>query len=139
MTLSIWDDEGYMSSITHDIEVRNHWSPIPVMYYGYNGENELTIDFDGADSWDPDGTIVSYEWDFDDGTTSNEVNPTHEFPSEDDYNVRLMVIDNEDNIGVEYCSVVIENIQSPEKPNAPSGPTSGIETVSYTHLRAHET
>jgi len=131
VTLSIWDDEGYMSSITHDIEVRNHWSPIPVMYYGYNGENELTIDFDGADSWDPDGTIVSYEWDFDDGTTSNEVNPTHEFPSEDDYNVRLMVIDNEDNIGVEYCSVVIENIQSPEKPNAPSGPTSGIERSKY--------
>jgi PKD repeat protein len=131
VTLNIWDDEGYMSSVTHDIEVRNHWSPIPVIYYGYNGENEFTMDFNGNDSWDPDGTIISYEWDFDDGTTSNEINPTHEFSFEGEYNVRLMVVDNEDNIGMGFSEIIIVRQQPPVKPSILSGTTNGIAESEY--------
>lgn len=39
-------------------------------------------------------TLVSYLWDFGDGTTSNEVNPTHIFASEGTYTVSLQVTTN---------------------------------------------
>jgi len=34
--------------------------------------------------------VVSWEWDFGDSTTSNEINPVHFFPSEDIYSVTLI-------------------------------------------------
>jgi len=44
-------------------------------------------------STDPDGTIISWLWDFGDGTTSTEQDPTHVFPGADTYHVSLMVTD----------------------------------------------
>ena len=43
--------------------------------------SNLTVQFDGTDSYDPDqgGSIAGYVWDFDDGTTSAESKPTHTF------------------------------------------------------------
>lgn len=52
-----------------------HYGPVP-----------LSVQLTGSDSFDPDGQIfgpVTYEWDFGDGTTSNEADPVHIFPSAD--------------------------------------------------------
>jgi hypothetical protein len=38
-------------------------------YEGFVGD---LISFDGTGSYDPDGTIVSYEWDFDDDEVYDE-------------------------------------------------------------------
>jgi hypothetical protein len=63
----------------------------------YNGDS---IQFHGDGSFDPDGTIVSYAWDFGhDNATSNEMNPLHQFPdcfnpAPCRYVVRLLVTDN---------------------------------------------
>ncbi len=46
-------------------------------------------------STDPDGTIVSWLWDFGDGTTSTEQDPTHVFPGADTFHVSLMVTDDD--------------------------------------------
>ncbi|MFS1515848.1 collagenase [Bacillus sp. SCS-151] len=54
-----------------------------------------TVQFYGDRSSDSDGTIISYTWNFSDGTTSNEANPTHVFPSAGDYNVTLTVEDDD--------------------------------------------
>jgi len=53
------------------------------------------IQFDGSESYDPDGEIVKYHWDFDDGTTSNEVKPTHTFTTPMGYDISLTVTDDE--------------------------------------------
>ena len=45
----------------------------------YNASVGSSIVFDGSASSDPDGSIVSYQWDFGDGSTSTEQNPTHTF------------------------------------------------------------
>jgi phosphatidylserine/phosphatidylglycerophosphate/cardiolipin synthase-like enzyme len=44
-------------------------------------------------SFDPDGNIESYHWDFDDGTNSTERNPVHVFKEEGIYDVKLTVSD----------------------------------------------
>ncbi|AGZ41245.1 PKD domain-containing protein [Actinoplanes friuliensis] len=40
---------------------------------------------------DPGDTGLSYAWDFDDGSTSTEANPVHQFTVDGDYQVRLTV------------------------------------------------
>lgn len=54
-----------------------------------------TCAFDASASTDPDGSIVSYAWDFGDGTTGSGVKVTHGYPSKDaKYTVTLTVTDN---------------------------------------------
>ena len=56
-------------------------------------------------STDPDGTVVSWLWDFGDGKISDLQNPTHEYSSADTYTVTLAVTDNEG--GSNYRSIEI--------------------------------
>ena len=46
-------------------------------------------------STDPDGVVVSWLWDFGDGTTSTERHPSHVFPGADTYHVTLTVTDDD--------------------------------------------
>jgi len=41
-----------------------------------NGSSPLSVDFDASASWDPDGTIDGYLWDFGDGQTASDTLPT---------------------------------------------------------------
>jgi uncharacterized protein YjdB len=43
------------------------------------GASPLTVNFSSAGSVDPDGTSLTYLWDFGDGTTSTSANPSHTF------------------------------------------------------------
>ena len=47
-------------------------------------------------SYDSDGTIVSWLWDFGDGQSSTAQNPVHTYAADGVYNVTLTVTDNED-------------------------------------------
>lgn len=53
----------------------------------------LECGFDSSGSDDADGTITSYAWDFGDGATSTEPDPTHAFAEAGSYDVRLTVGD----------------------------------------------
>jgi PKD repeat protein len=55
--------------------------------------DDLTCHFTDS-SEDDDGTITSRNWNFGDGSTSNEVNPSHTYATEGDYTVILTVTDN---------------------------------------------
>lgn len=51
---------------------------------------------DGSGSYDDDGSIVRWDWDFGDGTTASEEITSHTYGSEGTYRVKLTVIDNDD-------------------------------------------
>ena len=56
------------------------------------------VTFDASASYDPDGNIVSYTWDFGDGTppvTENDPITYHAYTSYGDYTVKLTVTDND--------------------------------------------
>jgi PKD repeat protein len=55
----------------------------------------LEVAFDAFTSTDPDGSIVSYAWDFGDGQQGTGVTPTHTYTSEGTYTVTLTVTDND--------------------------------------------
>jgi subtilisin family serine protease len=53
--------------------------------------NALTLD--GSGSYDPEGAMLVYSWDFGDGTTGSGARPTHRYASPGTYNVTLVVSD----------------------------------------------
>ncbi len=60
----------------------------------YSGSADLPINFSSSGSNDPDGTITAFSWNFGDGTSSTEPDPTHVYTSNGSYTVTLMVTDN---------------------------------------------
>jgi hypothetical protein len=54
---------------------------------------DLTVVVDGASSYDPDGTIVSFDWDFGDGTSATGVTATHTYQIVGTYEITLTVTD----------------------------------------------
>jgi PKD repeat protein len=59
-----------------------------------SGVAPLTTLFVGTNSFDPDGIIVSYLWDFGNGTTSTLANPSYTYGTAGNYNAKLTVTDN---------------------------------------------
>ncbi len=54
----------------------------------------LSCSFDGSSSFDPDGTITAYGWDFGDGTSGSGQSVLHTYPEAAGYTVTLTVTDN---------------------------------------------
>jgi PKD repeat protein len=54
----------------------------------------LTCSFDGSSSFDPDGTITAYSWDFGDGTSGSGQSVVHTYAQAATYTVTLTVTDN---------------------------------------------
>jgi PKD repeat protein len=69
---------------------------------------ELSASFSDQSS-DPDGSIVSWHWNFGDGTTSTAQNPSHYYNSGGNYFVTLTVTDNEGATGLAGQSVFVSS------------------------------
>ncbi len=59
-----------------------------------SGVAPLTVSFDASGSYDPDGTIASYSWDFGDGGGGSGVTVSHTYISAGTYDATLTVTDN---------------------------------------------
>ena len=71
---------------------------LPRGVFGYVAQNDfryapLPVQFDASTSYDTDGKIISYEWEFGDGTTGSGVRPTHTYTNPGEYVVTLRVHD----------------------------------------------
>ena len=55
----------------------------------------LSVEFDASSSFDNDGNIVDYAWDFGDGNTTTGITTSHIFEEVGTYTVTLTVTDNE--------------------------------------------
>jgi glucose/arabinose dehydrogenase len=59
-----------------------------------SGNPPLTVNFSSAGSGDPDGDILTYDWDFDDGSQhSSQANPSHQYTASGSYTATLTVDD----------------------------------------------
>jgi hypothetical protein len=80
----------------------------------YQGNEGSPVTFDASASSDPDGTIVKYEWDFNnDGTYDQTVaTPTISYTYPDNYSgqVKLRVTDNENATATNSKNVTIANV-----------------------------
>jgi PKD repeat protein len=60
-----------------------------------SGTKPLTVNFYGSESFDSDGSIEAYAWDFGDGGTSTAADPIHTYQTAGEFNVELTVTDND--------------------------------------------
>lgn len=93
ITLTVTDDDGDSASTTRDVTVAPeppNAEPIANFTMSTNG---LTVNVNGATSTDPDGSIVSYDWDFGDGTNGSGVTSNHTYGDEGTYTITLTVTD----------------------------------------------
>jgi Tol biopolymer transport system component len=64
--------------------------------------------FIGSASYDPDGSIVSYDWDFGDGNTSTGVAPSNTYAALGNYTVSLTVTDNDGLTDITQTFAIVE-------------------------------
>ena len=69
-----------------------------------------SVTLNASGSLDPNGSIVSYEWDFGDGTTASGVSVAHEYAQDGVYNARVTVTDNDGLTGSAVFAVIVTNV-----------------------------
>ena len=122
VTLIVTDDDGATDTDTCVITILNN---PPTSDAGMDQTVYLgtTVSLDGSGSSDVDGTIVSYDWDFGDGTTHGTgVSTSHDYNDHGVYTVKLTVTDNDGAIGIDTCVVQVLN-------NPPIADAGGDQTL----------
>jgi PKD repeat protein len=97
-----------------------------------SGKVPLSVTFKGS-GLDSDGTVVSYRWDFGDGTTSKSQNPTHIYQKSGKFIVTLTVTDNNRVIGRNNIIIYAqENINPTVTPTAQQESSSDYVFTDFT-------
>lgn len=77
------------------------------------GPSVLNVSFTGNTSYDPDGNIAGYLWDFGDGSTSTNANPVHNFTAPANtpkkFVVKLTITDNSGGKSTDSLIVSVNN------------------------------
>ncbi|MBN1179561.1 MAG: PKD domain-containing protein [Anaerolineae bacterium] len=95
-----WGREG-----AAETQVTVGQAPVPKITVVFPNPTDLhTVDFEAYGSVD-DGTIVSYVWDFGDGTTGEGITATHVYTESREYTVSLEVTDNSGHTSSAYRNV----------------------------------
>ncbi|MGC0271840.1 PKD domain-containing protein [Pseudactinotalea sp. Z1739] len=106
VTLTVADGEGAEGSDTQAVVVQapptENEPPVAAFTATVNG---LGVSLDGSDSFDPDGSITSYAWEFGDGNSGSGSTTSHTYAAAGTYTVRLTVVDDD---GAEHS--VIEEV-----------------------------
>ena len=117
VTVRVWSSWGLNSTRTRKIEVKVMWPPVAIIDPEYYSGRDTIVFFEGRDSFDVDGKIVRYEWDFDgDGIIDAEVPAMGwEYPKVDaEYNVTLTVTDDQGLKDTARAKVRIDISKPPE-------------------------
>ena len=143
VSLTVMDSDGMRNSYSMDLVVLPRNLP-PMADFTFlpkeprAGEEVSFVD----KSYDSDGNIVSWSWDFGDGSTSNEAEPTHVFSSPGNYTVTLTVRDEKGGEGVKRISVIVGEAPSPTQsstsPPAPEETTSPATSSSASSTSSPE-
>ncbi|WP_018256753.1 PKD domain-containing protein [Halomicrobium katesii] len=118
----------------HDCDEENEEPTASFTMDGRSPAPGETVSFDASASSDADGSIASYEWDFDDGDSATGETVTHSFDAEGEYTVTLIVRDDEEAPATATKTVAVGE-GSNVAPDAsftvdPTEPDTG-ETVSF--------
>ena len=87
----------------------------------YSAETGASITLDGSGSSDPDGTTVSYAWDFGDSTTGSGVSPSHSWAAAGSYVVTLTVTDDDGDSDVSPTTATVSDPLPNQPPDADAG------------------
>ena len=92
--LTVTDAQGRQSTAEATVQLLNRLPHAAFTYQPYQPPTHQPVRFNAAGSYDPDGEIVSYAWDFGDGATAQGMAVEHAFETPGlSYRVVLTVTD----------------------------------------------
>lgn len=96
VNLTVRDNDGGLGFSQQTIQVSGNESPVAEFTFSPTTPlvNQL-VSFDGTGSYDPDGSISQYQWDFGDGASASGATVSHRYQAPGSYQVALTVRDNE--------------------------------------------
>jgi PKD repeat protein len=92
ITLTVTDNDGLTGSTSKSVTVVAAIPPVAMFTWT---QTYLDVAVDGSGSYDLDGTIVSYAWDFGDGATATGMTASHSYAAAGTYTITLTVTDND--------------------------------------------
>jgi len=95
------------------------------------GEEKVTINLDGSDSYDPDGDDLKFHWDFGDNTENINKNPNSKtFDTEGEYNIILTVTDAWNEKSTDILKIVVEGENDKSNATETNQSTKTINDIS---------
>jgi len=120
VTLTVTDNEGGRSIFSQPVSVAFAAPPIPVPVASPDsGPAPLTVSFSGRESYDPDGTIALYAWNFGDGTSGQGPTVSHFYRAPGTYQATLTVTDMQGLTGVSAITITAYSQLTPRATAAP--------------------
>lgn len=120
VTLRVEDDDGAIGTDDCNVTVLQGLEPPvavakPKYQIVHVGEEAW---FYGNESYDPDGYIVNYTWDFGDGASGYGEMVFHIYSTPGNYSCMLTVMDNDSLTDSDWCSVTVleQTIKEPDPP-----------------------
>ena len=134
VTLTVTDDDDTSNSTSSTKTIFFNASPVASFTESagtvYAGE---VVTFDASDSYDPDGTIVTYLWDFGDGTNATDVVVGHSYADDDVYTITLTVTDDDGGTASKSATKTVSN--RPPIASFNGSPTT-VLTIEIVHFDA---
>ncbi|MDG6779150.1 PKD domain-containing protein [Thiomicrorhabdus sp. zzn3] len=138
--LTVTDNNGRTATDSVMIEVSNELPVAQLVATPVSGDVPLLVNFDASGSYDTDGSILSYAWDFGDGTRASGQNVQHTYQTGGQFNALLTVTDNG---GAQATDSVVISVNDPTLLDAPTGLTASVNgadvTLSWQDNSANET
>ena len=129
VTLTVTDDEGLTDTCSQSMTVRGY----PVASFTHSPDRPLvneTATFNASSSSADGGTIVSYEWDFGDGSNATGEIVTHKYAAIGTYNITLTITDTENLTDTAWTIVTVRKLPFATFTHSPYLPLVG-ETVTF--------
>ncbi|MBV1911138.1 MAG: PKD domain-containing protein [Kangiellaceae bacterium] len=111
VSLIVTDDSNASSSAeTQTIQIQANAAPTADFSATPNPTTVgATVQFDSGNSSDPEGDVLSFSWDFGDGSSSQSTDPTHSFSTEGSFQVELVVTDSNSNVSLPHTVTITVN------------------------------
>jgi PKD repeat protein len=140
VTLTVTDDDGVSDPVTHQVTVSAPPPPNEAPTAAFSAPTSCTAGEPCQftdESNDPDGRVMAWNWDFDDGgAKSNEQSPSHTYSASGSYNVKLRVTDDDNAQSSEVQHAV--TVSDPPPP-LNSAPLAQIGSISCTGMHCEYT
>ncbi|HQA81157.1 MAG TPA: PKD domain-containing protein, partial [Methanoregulaceae archaeon] len=91
--LTVTDNQGYSGTSSVMIRTDNNPPVAEAQASPVSGPAPLTVNFEGIQSYDPDGKVRSFSWDFGDGTNERTTSTSHQYRDPGSYTAELTVTD----------------------------------------------
>ena len=113
--LTVADDKGMTGNYTQQITVLKPNTP-PVAGFGFSpttGICPLVVNFDASASRDPDGSLVSFAWNFGDAGTGSGKLTSHNYFKPGTFDIKLTVTDNRGGTGTKTKTITVLALYGP--------------------------